>query len=233
MVLIAVGSAAAALQTSETGSSWRLRSRIKKKKKKNRILSTSASPPWMSNQLHDSEGGPLFKINHCNLIMCGLIKAKRLADLAPIRNPPREEEGRKEGAQLPPFLHTATPPPPHLGLAAYQVSADWGVVETLATLRLSASARCSRTKAASGTQLDGPAFHRRCQRLLSVAVQSGRRQGDCNHFQSLIYLLVCGWSLFWWPPLLLQQLSVCFIFSLLCIWVAAVLTNCHGPGTAG
>lgn len=50
----------------------------KKQKKKTYILQRVSSPLWMSNQLHDSEGGPLFRIKHCNLIMCGLIKGPRV-----------------------------------------------------------------------------------------------------------------------------------------------------------
>lgn len=79
----------------------------------------------MSNQLHDSEGGPRFRIKHCNLIMCGLIRG-------PCSHPqpctasstwldseiPRggggrkeEEEGGEEGAELPRFCHTAASSP--------------------------------------------------------------------------------------------------------------------------
>lgn len=85
MDLVSVGSAtaaaaAASLQTSMTSSSWRLRSPKRKGKKKTKnyifesLVDIGVASLDMSNQLHDSEGGPLFKIKHCNLIMCGLIK---------------------------------------------------------------------------------------------------------------------------------------------------------------
>lgn len=128
-----------------------------KKKKKNptsckesRRRSTSASPLWMSNQLHDSEGGPLFRIKHCNLIMCGLIKgpcvrpqpctasSTWLDSEIPQGGGGRKEE-KKELSSLVFSTRQRRLPP---GLAVYLVSASRGVVETLATLRLAATARC-------------------------------------------------------------------------------------------
>lgn len=69
-------------------------------------------------------------------------------------SPPRGGGKRRRASRAPSFFSTVS----HRELAAYQVSAGRGVVETLATLRRSASARCSWTKAVSGIQLDGFAF---------------------------------------------------------------------------
>lgn len=74
----------------------------------------------MSNQLHDSEGGPLFKMKHCNLIMCGLIKGpcvhpQLCTTSSTWLKSPREDDWRrkeeKKGAELSRFLHTAASSP--------------------------------------------------------------------------------------------------------------------------
>lgn len=169
-----------------------------KKKKKNptsckesRRRSTSASPLWMSNQLHDSEGGPLFRIKHCNLIMCGLIKgpcvrpqlctasSTWLDSEIPQGGGGRKEE-KKELSSLVFSTRQRRLPP---GLAVYLVSASRGVVETLATLRLAATARCLLDK---GGQRDPTRTLCFQERHFSFAVLS-RRQRDCNHFESFIY----------------------------------------------
>lgn len=108
----------------------------------------------------------------------------------PGSNPPgrrMEEEGGEGGAALPRFLHTAESSP--TGIWFQPTGASWKPWQPSDCLP--ATARCFWTKAVSGIQPDGFAFSRRYERLFPFAALC-RRQRDCNHFESFIYLFVWG-----------------------------------------